>query len=68
MFVSDKKWELIRKYFSEEEKSVLRAAVNGETVCPPGFYLDEVNIAPALLEKLKLAVHGARITGHESRG
>jgi len=34
-------WNRIRLNFTEEEKSILNAAITGETICPRGCVIDE---------------------------
>jgi hypothetical protein len=34
-------WERIREHFTEAEKDTLNAAIDGETICPPGCTINE---------------------------
>lgn len=56
MFIRDTIWERIRGLFEEAEKVQLRTAVTGETICPRGFIIDEEQLAPELLARLKDAI------------
>ena len=46
-------WEMIRERFTEEEREKLRSAVIGESILPRAMLIDEKNVTPALLTKLK---------------
>ena len=52
MLIRTSDWNNVRHLFTEEEKTELRAAVVGETICPPGVVIDRMRLRPALLDKL----------------
>lgn len=49
-------WERIRMQFSEDEKSLLNAAITGEIICPRGCTVDADKLPSDLREKLLEAV------------
>jgi hypothetical protein len=56
MFVRNATWARIRDEFTEAEKAQLTGAIDGETICPPGYHVDETRMAPALALKLRDAM------------
>lgn len=56
MFVRNATWKRIREEFTEQEKAQLTGAIEGETICPPGYQVDETRMAPALAIKLSDAM------------
>jgi hypothetical protein len=48
-------WNRIRDKFSEDEKTKLNAAINGETICPRGCTLDEQKLGEELTGKIMQA-------------
>lgn len=65
MFIRDEIWNRIRGQFNEPEKEKLRAAITGQTICPPGCTVDESRIDDELRVKLKMAMR--RVHAHGSQ-
>jgi hypothetical protein len=49
-------WNKIRDQFTEDEKAVLNAAIQGEVLCPRGCILDENKLGDDMSLKLQDAV------------
>jgi hypothetical protein len=63
MLLTEKVWNTIRDQFTEDEKIVIRMHINGETICPPGWVLDEpgpMGLPPELHAKIDAAKEAAR--------
>jgi hypothetical protein len=56
MLIRNSTWERIRDQFTEEEKADLRMCVVSKCICPPGFMIEEDDVQPTLLNKLKFAM------------
>jgi hypothetical protein len=56
MFVRNSIWARIRGDFTQPEKDLLTAAIDGEMLCPPGYHVDETRLAPDLFRKLRDAM------------
>lgn len=56
MLIRDLHWDTISYRFSEEEKSILSAAVIGSALCPKAKIIDEAMLSPELREKLNNAL------------
>jgi hypothetical protein len=59
MFLRDTTWQAIRDQFSEAEKATMNAAIEGEVICPRGFYLGPSKLGESLYEKLQGAAAAA---------
>ena len=59
MLLTVEMWNRIRDQFSEEEKTILNAAIAGEVICPRGCSVDTERLGQALALKLDLAVKKA---------
>jgi hypothetical protein len=53
MFVRNSTWSRIRDEFTDGEKGELRAAIDGEMICPPGLQVDVDRLRPELAMKLR---------------
>jgi hypothetical protein len=61
-------WERIREQFTEQEKAVLRQAVQGQLLCPArGWALDDDRIEPALHARLQRAMAVAYLKKPEEK-
>lgn len=60
MLIWSAEWDKIRGGYTEGEKNELRAALNGEIICPPAFSIDESKVRVELLDTLKNDLKGVR--------
>jgi hypothetical protein len=58
MLIRTSTWDKVLDQFSDHEKDALRAAYQGEAICPRGWCIDEERLPPAFREKLGPAVRG----------
>lgn len=58
MLVTNSRWENIREQFSEAEKLILRAAIHGVAICPPGVFINPDVLGPELAAKISRALAG----------
>ena len=56
MFLKMSDWDKVRDQFTEEEKKVLNAAIQGEVLCPRGCILTENKLGDDMSLKLQDAV------------
>jgi hypothetical protein len=54
MLMSMHRWEEVRQWFNEDEKTQLTLAVTGDAICPRGLIVDDKKLSAALRAKLKL--------------
>jgi hypothetical protein len=54
--IYEHEWELVREDFSEEEKTSLRSAMVGETVCPRCWWLNPDELSEDLKKKLQQSI------------
>lgn len=59
MLLKMEQWNTIRNCFTQAEKDELNAAIQGETICPPGCCIAESLVTVGTMEKLKRALAGA---------
>lgn len=67
MLIRDSEWNKIREQFSDEEKSELRKADIGESICPRGTIIEATKLPLALRMKVAAAVGELRMPSKGSR-
>jgi len=58
MILSQRRWEQVLHWFSDEEKLDIHKAVVGQPAMQKGFVIDEAQLAPEL--RLKVQFHFSR--------